>query len=1120
MVVDCEAGGDGAVDGGGASDVPLAHARIALALGAAAPLAARRAAVLVLGAGEATGAEAATALVLSGVGRVALSFNGRPRACTLLSHRADAEDDAVAAYVARLAVLDPTCTIDVLSGDPAQQGAERMQAVGLTSDMLAGIDVVVACDDTGAALSDTGRARASICRTHGVPYVAACARGALCAVFADFGARFQYERPAIASHGDASASARMSVVESIHATPDTGGAAAGGSVTLTVTIADEGGHGLEDGDLAEFVACESASVDAEGANAAEAAGTGGESLELGAALNAAGPLPCTVTGRATLLVQCEGGCGVAAAAAAGTQAYVSGSGYLRQVRGKVCGSHVSLDEALAPGRLGDLSTDADREVIEVLRHCARGGNPLELARTHASAGCEGGDGAGGSSPGIAALAACAACAMENNGAGYALPPVATVAGAVAAAEAVKAVTRVHQPLHQWFTYHAAELLSEVGHAPQSAEQEPSPQPIHPALAAQEALLGGGTRAALASARVVVAGAAAVGCEVIKNLALLGVGADGARGGDLTIVDGDDADECNLSRQVLHAIGDQSVTRAAAAVEAVRSIGPCAPLHSAHAVDASLSASGGASSGDLRAVRLAMATKGAVLASCAEGAAARLAADALCLGQSRNLVDVGVNGPLGSVTSAVPFESEPYSASTDPPERRAQPQLCVLNNFPYLPAHASAWARERFEDIFVGRPRAVNEYLSHGRDEFVAAVRGRNGAEAAEGALRGVRDSLGRSRPRSLEECAAWAAALFEELFEAPVNALLSKFGPDSLTTEGLPFWAGVKRCPTPLALDANDELHARFVRAAANLRAHVYGLHGTAGEEAVRGALRGSSADGDMGAPASETLPLSASASSMAIEDGPDAEVAGTKAADTVEARIAALLEELPSPGELVGFRLKPLSLARARGGARWHVDFLQACAALRARNHRIPPPTRAEVLRDAAGVAPALPPATSLIAALGTVEILKAILGARLAVRRDSFANTALPSLVCCVPRRVAGTAVATAKGTQVFSVWDKLEVDLRACDATLGAMIATFEEKYGIEVSMVSYGSSLLFMDFMAPPKLKERKATHLVELLATIAKTALPPDATSLELSLSCTDANDDDVDGLGGVRVLLR
>ena len=200
-------------------------------------------------------------------------------------------------------------------------------------------------------------------------------------------------------------------------------------------------------------------------------------------------------------------------------------------------------------------------------------------------------------------------------------------------------------------------------------------------------------------------------------------------------------------------------------------------------------------------------------------------------------------------------------------------------------------------------------------------------------------------------------------------------------------------------------------------------------------------------------------------------------------------------------------------------MDFLQACAALRAQSPP-PPPTRAEVLRDAAGVAPALPPATSLIAALGTVEILKAILGARLAVRRDSFANTALPSLVCCVPRRVAGTAVATAKGTQVFSVWDKLEVDLRACNATLGAMIATFEEKYGIEVSMVSYGSSLLFMDFMAPPKLKERKATHLVELLATIAKTALPPDATSLELSLSCTDANDDDVDGLGGVRVLLR
>ena len=58
---------------------------------------------------------------------------------------------------------------------------------------------------------------------------------------------------------------------------------------------------------------------------------------------------------------------------------------------------------------------------------------------------------------------------------------------------------------------------------------------------------------------------------------------------------------------------------------------------------------------------------------------------------------------------VPFQSEPWSATRDPPER--EPPTCTLKNFPYKTEHALKWARELFDTLFASRPRSVNAYLT-------------------------------------------------------------------------------------------------------------------------------------------------------------------------------------------------------------------------------------------------------------------------------------------------------------------------------------------------------------------------------------------------------------------------
>lgn len=69
-----------------------------------------------------------------------------------------------------------------------------------------------------------------------------------------------------------------------------------------------------------------------------------------------------------------------------------------------------------------------------------------------------------------------------------------------------------------------------------------------------------------AARVLVVGAGAIGNEVLKNLALLGVG-------DIFIIDRDTIEMSNLSRSILYRASDRGKAKASTAARAVREINP-------------------------------------------------------------------------------------------------------------------------------------------------------------------------------------------------------------------------------------------------------------------------------------------------------------------------------------------------------------------------------------------------------------------------------------------------------------------------------------------------------------------------------------------------------------------
>ena len=200
---------------------------------------------------------------------------------------------------------------------------------------------------------------------------------------------------------------------------------------------------------------------------------------------------------------------------------------------------------------------------------------------------------------------------------------------------------------------------------------------------------------------------------------------------------------------------------------------------------------------------------------------------------------------------VPFLTESYSSSQDPPEKSIP--ICTLKNFPNAIEHTLQWARDMFEGIFKQSAANAAQYISD--PTFIERTLKLPGCQPLE-ALESVKvrywEILDKSncidrfalflqtalideRPKTIEDCVKWARFHFQEQYSNQISQLLFNFPPDQQTSSGQPFWSGPKRCPEPIAFDVENAMHLDYVFATANLRAAVCGIPQLRNRAAIAG---------------------------------------------------------------------------------------------------------------------------------------------------------------------------------------------------------------------------------------------------------------------------------------------
>ncbi|KAL7751063.1 E1 ubiquitin-activating protein [Sorochytrium milnesiophthora] len=660
-----------------------------------------------------------------------------------------------------------------------------------------------------------------------------------------------------------------------------------------------------------------------------------------------------------------------------------------------------------------------------------------------------------------------------------LSPIAATLGGLVAQEVMKACAcsgKFH-PIVQYFYFDSFESLPQ-----KFALTEKNCAPTDSRYDGQIAVFGKQFHEQVQNTRQFLVGAGAIGCEMLKNWAMMGLGT--GEHGQVSITDNDTIEKSNLNRQFLFRSRDVSKLKSQTAADAICKMNPEMAGKIVARQDRV-----GQETENVFNDDFFMALDG--VTNALDNVDARKYVDRRCVFFRKPLLESGTLGTKGNTQVIIPHVTESYSSSQDPPEKSIP--ICTLKNFPNQIEHTIQWARDLFEGLFRQPAENVNMYLS--QPNFIDTLMKQTGNQKE--TLEGVKEQLVTHRAIKFEHCVEWARLKFEDLYGNTIKQLLYNFPKDSITSSGTPFWSLPKRAPDAIAFDPDNELHMDFVVSAANLHAFNFGLKGETDRSVFKSVLK------------TINVPEFTPKQNVKIQVQENENIQQEASSQD---ELEVLIKSLPTPSSMPGYRLNAAEFEKD-DDTNFHIDFVTAASNLRASNYGIQVADRHKTKLIAGKIIPAIATTTALVTGLVCLELYKIIDGrTKIDDYKNGFVNLALPFFGFSEP-------VAAAKlkyNDKEFTLWDRFDV---IGDVTLQELLDIFAKQHQLEITMLSCGVSMLYSFFMPKKKQEERKAMPISKLVESVSKNPVPPHVRSLVLEMCVNDKEGEDVE-VPYVRVVIK
>lgn len=621
-----------------------------------------------------------------------------------------------------------------------------------------------------------------------------------------------------------------------------------------------------------------------------------------------------------------------------------------------------------------------------------------------------------------------------------LMPVVSVLGSLAANEAIKLITNKFSPVSQWIVYSDESVVPKI-------------KPIIVDSFGFGNLFGTEVKSYMEKKNWLMVGCGAIGCEMLKNLAKLNFATDG---GKLYVTDPDHIEHSNLSRQFLFRNKHIKSPKSLIAADMIKEINPNINI------EAMTEKMG--HENQILIDRLAYNLDGVINAL--DNVQARQYMDEQCFRYCLPLFESGTQGMKGNTQPVIPFVTETYSNSSDPPQEKSFP-VCTIKNFPNQPEHTIHWAMDYF-DFFKRAPENVNKYLSDG-DAFLNSLSGFDRNLAKED----IYKYCVKYKPVALYDFVIWSCELFLSLYRDQILQLLHSFPEDSLTSDGELFWSKGKRCPQVVEFDLNNELVIDFLESCTHMLAKTCQLDDNFSRDDLKNIL------------------ISNNYQPYQFKLDEEKKIAK----NDEELKELPEEKEIELPDEIITENLYP-EIFEKDYDYNWHIAFIRAASNLRCLNYGIETSTFDQVKGIAGKIVPAVATTTSIVSGLISMEIIKRCQDFKKTEDYKSwFVNLATNIFVPTEPI----SAPMLKFGDVEINSWTKFELNE---DITLRKFIEVYEKKFTTKLSMVLYGTSIMFADFMPSADMDKLLSNIFTEkyqynLLQNSAEIIIAPEDDSVEL-----------------------
>ena len=373
---------------------------------------------------------------------------------------------------------------------------------------------------------------------------------------------------------------------------------------------------------------------------------------------------------------------------------------------------------------------------------------------------------------------------------YEISPICGYGGGVVSQEIIKYIG-LYKPINQWFSASFIDILDKNAINPSKINE------VKSRYSHQISIFGEKTQQNLENLNLFLIGAGAVGCELLKYFAMMGISTN--KNAKLIVTDHDRIEKSNLSRQFLFRNKDILKLKSECAINSIKKMNHDIKCEYFQELVCEKTE---------KIFNKNFFKKQSAVVIAVDNFEARNYISKQCEKYFIPYFNCGTDGPYAIVESFLPGITEPASYPTN--YQKVVPS-CTLKMFPSSINHCVIWAYNHFQKYFYENIRNLDIFYNN-NEYFFKSISKIENLEKQYSKIKKIFYFCKISLAKNFDECIKYCIRKYLSFFKYNIEFILKIYPPNKVSKTGEKFWAGNKRLPHPLEFDINNKMCFEFTK--------------------------------------------------------------------------------------------------------------------------------------------------------------------------------------------------------------------------------------------------------------------------------------------------------------------